>query len=122
MNTSTLGQYLLAKYNGALLGVKDSAPVLAGTIAAMVDPLDFMLTEAIRFKFRQVRPSLEEIGLILAEYYVSIGWRIDMEDPQSGYITGNVYPIEVETCLVLMAFYEKGDTSVLSISTNPIIG
>lgn len=120
MNTETLGQFLLSKYTGSLLGIKDIPPSPADSIGAVVDPLDNLLTEHVRFKFKYEKPSLNEIRLALLEYYEKIGWEVTIEEPQSDFLTGGVNPAEAETYLSLMSFYDAKDGHVLIVVTNPV--
>ncbi len=112
--SNTLGEFLLSRFMGALL--KNNEPVLLfpGSIEAVVN----QPTEYVRFKFIQEKPSLEEVKEVLIEHYKSLGWRIDIQEPQQGRIVGNVYTAETETSLTLISFYTNEDTDVLVMVTN----
>ncbi|MBP6974473.1 MAG: hypothetical protein KBB54_00850 [Candidatus Pacebacteria bacterium] len=121
--TRTLGQFLFESYAGEILLVKELQLNLPRSVGTLFDQLDDALSDFVRFKFRENKPSLEEVREILIEYYESIGWRIEAEDPERGEINGSVYPYpdEIEVCLVLRVMYEDGDDAdVLQILTLPI--
>lgn len=123
-SSQTLEQFLLSKYQycGELLGNSSLKRTIPGSIGAMTDPLDRQFEELVRFKFRNSRPPLEKVREILFQYYKSIGWRIEMEEPDRGTISGYVYPVEVETCLVLVVTYENDDPNILVIAICAMIG
>lgn len=74
MNSQTLGQFLLSRYQGATLASRGQASIKPDTVSAMPNYLDSLFTEHWRFKFKFEKLSLEEVRSVLVEYYESIGW------------------------------------------------
>ncbi|MEI8061703.1 MAG: hypothetical protein WCG97_00195 [bacterium] len=126
MSKHTLGEFLLARFMGALLPVEEDKPVIPGTVGELVDPLDSLLCDATRFKFKEKIP-LEEVCKILSEYYTSIHWENIIEMSDQGTIMGDVWPAEANTFLGVFGAYEKDpsghqETDILFVCLCPCIG
>lgn len=124
MNKNTLGEFLLTKFAGAVLHVKENTPIIPGTIGELVDPLDDLLCEATRFRFREKIP-LERVREILIEYYTGIQWKNSIHMSDQGPIMGDVWPAEADTVLGIYGRYEKdergAETNILLVALCPVI-